>query len=110
MEKNINSNYPIVFLTAWVVLWFPYSSVFLLGNPPIDFFSLYDLVNRCFVIKIAIGVIAILSELALIAAIVTLAVSFFKEKGGNLWVLFLVVMAVAVNFYQLSFMVEIVTR
>ena len=70
MESNINRNYPVIFLALWALLWLPYFKAFLLGNPPIEAFSLYDLVNSNIVVKIVIGSIAVFSELALVAAVI----------------------------------------
>jgi hypothetical protein len=109
MESNIKLNYPVIFLSLWAVLWLPYFTAFLLGNPPIEVFSLYDLVNSNIVVKIAIGSIAVFSELALVAAVIALAVSFIKKRKCNLRVLFGVVAAVGVNAVQLSVMGQIVT-
>ena len=78
-QKDYKLKYPIIFLFIWCVLWLPYYIVFILGNPPIEVFSLYEVVNSNRLIKVSVAFAAIAGELSLMLAILIQIFIFLKN-------------------------------
>jgi hypothetical protein len=110
MILNRKSKIAVHALSIWALLWIPYYLIFVLGNPPIEYFSLYEVLKNNLWLKVAMVFLAVTGEIAILVSVIYSITALFKNQNGNeVHVFILVAIAVVVNWAQYIEMINIVT-
>jgi hypothetical protein len=110
MTLTRNSRIAIYALSFWALSWIPYYLIFVLGNPPIEYFSLYEIGKSNLWLNMAILFLAISGEIALLIAVIYSIIAIFKNPNGYEFNVFIfVLIAVFVNWIHYLEMSNIVT-